>query len=589
MTPRSLSLVLSTSIPAMLIGAGGYERRWMGDDGFINLRVVAQLLAGNGFVINAGERAEAVTSAAWVLLLWGLGRLGFDVASAAWVVSLGLSVLGVALAALASARLLTTARDPRRTWILPFGMLAYAALPVAWDYATSGLENGLGLGFLGASYFLLARVATGARRGAHAIALFVGLAPLVRPDYVLHAAPLILLLLACVEGLARRAQVAACAALPGLSFQLFRMGYFAALVPNTAIAKEAFAARWDQGLAFLKNTFVTYGVIVPLLCVVVAAVPLVFVLMRGRAYARALLIASLAGSGFLHLLYVVRLGGDFMHGRMLLPGLFALLSSVGVLAIELDDAVDSARNLTLFAVLAGWAFVCVNWLRAESWEYESILDERAWYALTSQQTHPTRLEDYREHEFQRWAKVVASAMAAHCEEGEAALRPHAAAHCNRLALPDAIDGSLIDHPPAAGIPLNAAMVGPSVLGVLGLRPIGIAGCALGVRISIVDSYGLADPLAARMELYMRGRAGHEKSFPTFWFAAKYGDLSATSDPAVATARRALGCGLLAKLHAATHEPLSWQRFWKNVRLSFKLHGLRVPADPGEAVSRFCRR
>ena len=45
----------------------------VGDDGFINLRVVSQIKAGNGPVFNAGERVEAATSPeaslAWALTL----------------------------------------------------------------------------------------------------------------------------------------------------------------------------------------------------------------------------------------------------------------------------------------------------------------------------------------------------------------------------------------------------------------------------------------------------------------------------------------------------------------------------------------
>ncbi len=35
-------------------------------------------------------------------------------------------------------------------------------------------------------------------------------------------------------------------------------------------------------------------------------------------------------AGVLHAAYVVRVGGDFMHGRLLLPGLFLLLCAVAV-------------------------------------------------------------------------------------------------------------------------------------------------------------------------------------------------------------------------------------------------------------------
>jgi arabinofuranosyltransferase len=51
---RSAAIATAILLPAALWAWGGYARRWLGDDGFINLRVVSQLLAGNGFVFNAG-------------------------------------------------------------------------------------------------------------------------------------------------------------------------------------------------------------------------------------------------------------------------------------------------------------------------------------------------------------------------------------------------------------------------------------------------------------------------------------------------------------------------------------------------------
>ena len=55
--------------PAAIILWCGWQRRWTADDGFINLRVVRQLLEGHGPVFNAGQRVEAGTSPAWIAVL----------------------------------------------------------------------------------------------------------------------------------------------------------------------------------------------------------------------------------------------------------------------------------------------------------------------------------------------------------------------------------------------------------------------------------------------------------------------------------------------------------------------------------------
>jgi hypothetical protein len=202
--------------------------------------------------------------------------------------------------------------------------------------------------------------------------------------------------------------------------------------------------------------------------------------------------------------------------------------------------------------------------------------------------HPVRLEDYAQHEFLHFARHVRALVASGCPHGDNSLEADSRDRCKQIAIPDVLDGTLSDHPPGASMTLRRGAVASSVQAVLAYRPIGIAGCALGTRVSVVDSFGLADPLAARMELRERGRVGHEKSFSTVWFAAKYAAANATTDPQVAMARMALGCGALRELSAATHEPLGFLRFWRNVRQSVRLHKLRVPANPVEAVGRFCR-
>lgn len=61
----AISAALSAFSVAVLAFYGGWQRRWMSDDGLIVLRTVRNLLAGNGPVFNAGERVEANTSTLW--------------------------------------------------------------------------------------------------------------------------------------------------------------------------------------------------------------------------------------------------------------------------------------------------------------------------------------------------------------------------------------------------------------------------------------------------------------------------------------------------------------------------------------------
>ncbi|MET0287250.1 MAG: hypothetical protein ABW352_22385 [Polyangiales bacterium] len=562
----------------------GYGRRWAGDDGLINLRVVHQLMQGNGFVFNIGERVEAVTSAGWVFVLWAAGELGADLFDAAWVLSLFFSGLGMIAAALA-ASYTTRARGGV---IVPLGLIGYAGIPVAWDYATSALENGLGMFYLGGAFLaatLLTAASRPSRNRALALAAFIGLAPLVRPDYALYGVVLAAGIVLPPWTWRERFQLLAAFSAPGLTYQIFRMGYFACIVPNTALAKEAFASRFDQGWIYFQNTFGSYMLWPPVgLALLATAVRVGLALRDGRRF-DALVPTLLLGSGVLHLLYVARVGGDFMHGRMLLPGLFAIFASTAVVRLQRRWSALLAL-LPVFAIGA-WAVHAARDLRPESYQ-SGILDERRWYADSSGIPNPTRLEHYTNHMFYigpNWAKGV---MAEGCPEGLKSLEPGSHHVCKRIVWPDAAGGLLVDKPDGVTLPLDPKAAPPDVAVVYEMRPIGIIGLLMGTRISVVDLYGLADPLASRVELSDRGRPGHEKIFPVAWFAAKYTLPGSSADERVPVARKALHCGRLKQLRDAVREPLTLSRFFRNIALSIPLHRVRIPVDPQQAVERFCK-
>jgi arabinofuranosyltransferase len=569
--------------PALLFAYAGYARRWAGDDGFINLRVVSQLLGGEGFVYNAGERVEAVTSPAWVGVLWLLGELGANLETAAWIAALVFSVIGLAAATWAASA--SSESEPVLT--LPLGALAYASIPVAWEYGTSALENGLGLAFLGIASLLMTRVWSQESRRRWPVALFVGMAPLVRPDFTVFALPLLVLLVSLPRTTKARVAVAALAALPGGCFQIFRMGYFAGLVPNTALAKSAFEARWDQGLHYFMNTFGTYYLAVPLSIIALVLIARLRERVHLAQWRSALLPASVALGGALHTLYVVRVGGDFMHGRMLLPGLFAIFTSVGSVRARFEARQGALAALAFVAMLA-WGVACARGLRPEYY-VDGILDERRWWTDNAGEANPTSADQYAKHKFYSMSMEVKTQIAAGCPAGLASLDANSRDRCQRVAwlLDDSPGGGLVDHASHELLALEPGAAAPHVVGVYAFRPLGVAGRMMGLRINIVDAYGLADPIASRSELPTRGRPGHEKELPTVWFAAKYAAAGSTSDARVAMARRALSCGLLRELRSATRSTLTLERFVANIPLAFKLHRLRIPADPELAIRQFC--
>lgn len=580
-------------LPALALGVLAWRHRWVTDDAYINFRIVDNLLAGSGPVFNAGERVEAYTSTAWLAALavaHGLLRLPLEWTS----VVLGLLLTLGGLVAASRAALMLMRALGRQAPCVPVGAAVLVAVQPMWDFATSGLDTGLGFGWLGASFLAVVALATrgsavaearAARlpgRSVAATAVLVGLGPLIRPDFALFSVGYVAALIVVADLRSPRSLfgvLAAAAALP-VTYELFRMGYFAALVPNPAFAKEAGQANWARGVHYLANFGGSYELWWP--------VPVVLALVGGlvrdalRAGRWRLTVAMLAPSvaGLLHALYVVRVGGDFMHGRLLLPGLFALILPV------MTFAPAGWRSLAggAVAIVFTWAVVCLVDLRPRVDPSGAVVEERGFYVALSGNRHPVTREDYAQFS---WAREGRLRRALVGRERVVKLVPRSQAFLADPPYPD---------------PPSAASAGSGVVAVF--MAVGVAGDAAGRRVRIVDRLGLADPLGARVhprpQLLSTGgvrparlRPGHEKVLPLEWVIARYADFSSPVGrrlarvPAVSAARRALGCGDVHRLVEAVDSPLTLRRFLANVRLAILLHGFRLDPEPQRAERDAC--
>src|SRR5687767_9394948 len=138
----ALARLAFLAAPLAFLAAAGIARRWMSDDGFINLRVARNILAGDGPVFNVGERVESVTSPLWIGVLALAGALRLPLEPAAVWLGIALGVAGAALA-VAGALHVDGAPRPLRTAAAqrayaPVGLAAFAAIPAVWDFLSSG-------------------------------------------------------------------------------------------------------------------------------------------------------------------------------------------------------------------------------------------------------------------------------------------------------------------------------------------------------------------------------------------------------------------------------------------------------------------
>jgi arabinofuranosyltransferase len=573
--PGRLSPVERALYGAVVVGVlvAGWARRWTSDDAFINFRVVENLLAGHGPVFSVGERTEVATSAAWLAVLTAAEAVvpGDAVAWISVVLGLAGTATGVLLAML-GARALSAGAATR--FSVPFGAVVFLALPATWDFTTSGLETGLSFAWLGASFWGLVRwLRSGQRRAGRPVWLYVllGLGPLVRPDFALVAGILLLWLTVTATGSwwRRLLGLVAAGALP-VAYQVFRMGFYGLLVPNTAIAKESSRPLWGRGTDYLLDLVGSYWLWLPALLLVAMLVAVLPALpWRAREWS---LVAVVLLAGAAHALYVVRVGGDFMHARLLMPSLFLLLCPLA--AVPLTRARVWAGGAIL-AATAVWAVLCAAVLRPDYVGHldadRIIADERGFYAELAGVTHPVTLEDHGGAGVSSYVDRV-----------------------NRLAA-DGEDLVVLQVTPVRpGIALD--VLAPSAGGVVfSVGNAGFYGYASDLDVFVLDGLGLTDTVNSHIEPGPPGRPGHEKVYPSWYMLARHGSAELAERqfdgvPAadmVAASRAALSCGDLAELVAATTEPMSWDRFVDNLVGAPDRTALRVPVDPFEAERRFC--
>jgi arabinofuranosyltransferase len=583
-------VVVAGPVVAMLVA--GWQLRWMSDDGFIHLRVVSQLVHGNGPVFNAGERVEASTSPLWVALL----ALAYPVTALAlpWkavVLGIGLTAGGVFAAERAAVRLAPAGG----TIVLPVGAVVVVALPPFWEFATSGLETGLVFAWLGTCCWWSARRSTGEAPvwwAELAGGALVGVGPLIRPDLLPFTLAFGLVLLAALwrRGWSSRlAFAAAVAALP-VAYQVFRMGYYAMVVPNTAVAKEAGDAHWAQGRRYLSDLVDPYRLWVPvaLLGLVLAAQTVTDV--RSRAWRRTGARLAPVAAAIVQALYVTRLGGDFMHARLLLPAVFALAAPVGIgTGVGLARGISGRRLVgwrtvgpVLAAGVCAWALVCAVALRRDvrspaPWggmqpvsADGTIAEERDFYRTIRHLDVPVRLDEslgeQLEDDVRTWPRTGLAYVG---ETNEPVLE--------RLPLSSHVDA-------------RAAQSAMSI---------GASSMAWGDDVYVIDVLSLAHPVGSHLDHVVGRRPGHQKPLPLVWRTAgvvegqlpvRLADDAGTivlSRRDVAAADHARRCGQLGRYLGGIHGSLTPARFLTNLVHALPNTTLRVPTDPRTAESRLC--
>ncbi len=611
-----LSLWSSVLVVGALFGWGAWQRRWIADDGLIVLRTVRNLLAGNGPVFNKGERVEANTSTLWTYLnyLGGVIAPSVRLEYIALALALALSIAGAVFLMLGAARLYAPSLQGRRALLLPTGVLVYIAVPPARDFATSGLENGLVLAYLGLLWWMMvcwsqalraypdevteSNAVSGFFDGS--LAFVAGLSVLVRPELALIGGLALVMMLIAARGWRRRTLIVVAGGLLPVAYQIFRMGYYGLLVPGTALAKDASGDKWAQGWVYLTNFDEPYLMWVPALLLVVLA--LVLLVTRARpwwirrsapyGYSRlARMVQSppavvmfILVSGVLQAAYWIRQGGDFMHGRVLLTPLFCVVAPVAVIPVLLPDGTKFSRGTgyqlagmtsVLWLAVVGWSLWAANspgmGSDATRVTYTGIVDERRFYSQATGNPHPLTAADYLDY-----PRMRAVIVALNNTPDGALLLPS-----GNYDVWDVVPAL----PPPADMPPEArkAYIGPHTVFFTNL---GMLGMNVGLDVRVIDQIGLANPLAAHTARLADGRIGHDKNLFPDWAVAEGPFLKEPpwippylDEDWIAQAGEALKCPQTDAMLISIREPMHPRRFLSNVLHAFDFTRYRIDRVP----------
>ena len=465
--PHCSSDRLLTAIKIGFVALGLYavvSRLWAAEDAYITFRYIDNLLHGYGLVYNIGDRVEGFTHPLWLILVTIPAALGIPIRAGALLLSLGLTVASLILLTFYS-------KDGKGNVVaLPLALVLLLTHTGFRDFSVSGLEFPLVCLLLVWFYQSYLKHDLLGKPLLHGTLL--ALLYLTRPE-------LILLILSFYAVLAwqvtrlyvlkRREKIRLIwrdilrLSLPLVllagGYHLFRWLYYGAFFPNTYYAKDGLGAYWSQGIKYFLN-FWHYSPI--LLLALVGWLGLIAVNRRFRSQAfgsprRYVMLAQAA----LLALYVVRLGGDFMAYRFLLPSMVILVT---LLSDSLNYLIQSrtSQRLVGAVLLVGTSLLVVfplNPPKAEGF----VADERQFYDLY----HPAYRALFEEPVGHKWYQQ--------------------------------------------GMQLGQLQEQTQYPLVIADGNIGYLGFAAGPMVTIVDIYGLVDKQAAHglQVTGTRGRPGHE--------------------------------------------------------------------------------
>ncbi len=303
---------------------------WQSDDAYHGYVMSRHLAEGQGLVYNIGERSTASTCPLFTLVI----ALAYFVTREMYFTSLAVcTLLSVAAYGILVYKLCRTKEQVVISFITLSGSQAFIS------YTTSGLENSL-LFFLSALFLLTLRNKERFDgKSMLILALLISLLAMARMDSVLIFVPVIVwIYLFKRENVSfiKAVGIGILGLLPFILWELFACFYFGFPFPNPAYVKLGTAIAMKE---YIKRG-ILYTVYTGLDDIVVIVIPAVAVLFS--LFSRKLKYILVSSGILIYMVYIIRIGGDFMMGRHFTNLFFV---SVCLFMMMMNDPATDAKKL----------------------------------------------------------------------------------------------------------------------------------------------------------------------------------------------------------------------------------------------------
>jgi hypothetical protein len=499
---RAVPLKPTSWLPAIqflfcvaILGAALYRAialRWISDDAFITLRYVQNFVEGHGLVYNVGERVEGYTHFLWLLLLATARSLGFDPVDAS--VWLGIAAYGAIIVIFLSISRKESARKSHQI-AFPIAATLIALNHDVNVWASGGLETSLYALLISLAFYIWFYTSLPEGRRSLAVGAALLFATLTRPDGALFTIMAVLLLFAfrlwqkqtMGKALKQCALLVAPSLIVGIPYLIWKYNYYGDIFPTPYYAKSADSNYFPQGLFYIWLFFKVYisaglGLLLAIGLAIFAKRLLRTDAQRASpgAFGSAgspLLTALIMVMGYL-LLFVARVGGDFMFARFIVP----VLPLIYFTLERIIDYLPSTRyrwSLTLLFVAS--VLVENNWRDRVLFHRDATTGELEgnWDNVNGGETHGIADE--------RWVYYRKRFLLSGVGYGSLEVYSEIGKYYESLF---------------AGLPVIVAIPGAQNM---------IAYYANFQ--TCINEYGLTDSYIAHLPITSRGRIGHEKKAP----------------------------------------------------------------------------